>query len=310
MTEVLTAATRGTDLAIAQTRIVISALKKVRPDIQIKIKKVATGGDRDKRTALWKLQTSGFFTSQVEDVLLAKKADFAVHSFKDLPTRQREGLTMAAVCQRQFAEDCLLAANSLSSIEELPKAAKVGTSSLRRIAQIKHLRKDLRPLSLIGNVTTRIRFLEEGKFDAIILARAGVERLGLTGKISLPLGTEQFIPAPAQGALVVQTRTNDARTNDLVAEIDDNHARTVTFAERQVLITMQCGCHAPVGAFARIDRDCIIIDAFISDLEAENFIRRKIAGPVAEAKTLAEKIASELLDAGGRKILEKLQRDN
>jgi hydroxymethylbilane synthase len=306
MSKVLTIATRGGRLAVAQTEIVISALKRIYPDIKIRIRKITTRGDRDRRTALWKLQTTGFFTSQVEDALLAGEADFAVHSFKDLPTRKREGLTIAAVCQRQFAEDCLIAADSVISIEQLRPSAKIGTSSLRRIAQIKHLRADVEPASIRGNVLTRIKRLTEGKFDAIILARAGIERLGLSGKISICFDPTQFISAPAQGALAVQTRTGDMATGKLLAALNDEKTRMLTFAERRVLSTMQCGCHAPVGAFAEIAGDNIQIHAFISDLEGKNFISRQISGPAADADKLADKIANELLNAGGRKILQSL----
>ena len=305
---VLTLATRRTQLAIAQTEIVVSALRRIYPDIQIKIKKVTAQGDRDKRTALWNLKNTGFFTSQLEDALLAGEPDIAVHSFKDLPTKQRDGLTIAAVCDRQFVADCLIAKDAITSIEQLSESATIGTSSLRRTVQVKRLRPDLKPTSLRGNVTTRIRLLEEGKFDAIILARAGLERLDLGRKISLSFDLQQFIPAPAQGALAVQTRTDDTATNKLIAAIDDKKAHMVTFAERQILSTMRCGCHAPVGAFAKIIEGNIEICAFISDLEAENFIRREIVGPTAEAQKLAEKLASELLKAGGKEILENLKR--
>jgi len=307
MMKALSVATRGGVLAVAQTEIVISALKKNHPDIQIKIRKIAARGDQDRRTTLWNLKSTGFFTSRVEDCLLAGEADFAVHSFKDLPTKEREGLTITAVCERQFAEDCLIAADSIGSIEELPKAARIGTSSLRRAVQLRRLRKDLEPTPIRGNVTTRIRLLEEGKFDAIILARSGIERLGLSEKISFCFDPEQFIPAPAQGALAVQTRINDVAVSKLVAAIDDKKTRTVTFAERQVLVTTQCGCHAPVGAFAKIVGGDIEICAFISDLEGKNFIRHQITGPAARAEELAEKLANDLLNAGGKEILEKLE---
>jgi hydroxymethylbilane synthase len=281
-------------------------LKEIYPDIKIKIRKITTKGDRDRRTALWNIKTSGFFTSQVEDALLAGEADFAVHSFKDLPTRRREGLTVAAVCDRKFTEDCLIAADSIGSIEQLRRSAKIGTSSLRRIAQIKHLRADLEPASIRGNVLTRIKRLTEGKFDAIILARAGIERLGLSGKISFCFDPTQFIPAPAQGALAVQTRTDNVATGKLLAAIDDEKTRMLTFAERRVLSTLQCGCHAPVGAFAQIAGDDIQIHAFISDLEGKNFISRHITGPAANADKLAENLATDLLSSGGKEILQSL----
>ena len=308
MADLITVATRAGRLAVTQTEIVISALKKIHPDLQIKIKKITTSGDRDQRTALWKLRTTGFFTSQVEDALLAGQADFAVHSLKDLPTRQREGLTIAAICERQFVEDCLIAADSSASLDRLPRSAKIGTSSPRRIAQIKHLRPDLQPTDIRGNVTTRIRKLEQGQFDAIILARAGLERLGLSDKLSFSFDPTQFIPAAAQGALAVQTRADDTQTTEIVAAIDDQNARTTTFVERLVLTKMHCGCHAPAGAFANIEKKDIIIRAFISDLEAKNFISREIKGPIVNAEKLAQKIALQLLEAGGKNILKSLER--
>jgi hydroxymethylbilane synthase len=302
--KVFTVATRGGELAIAQTQVVIGALKKIYPDIQFKIIKITTRGDRDRRTALWNLKDSGFFTSQIENALLAGKADLAVHSFKDLPTRQQDGLTIAAVCDRRFVEDCLVTAAPVSSVEQLPHSAKIGTSSLRRVAQIRHLRADLQPTSVRGNVQTRLKLLDTGKVDGVILARAGIERLGLGQRISFCFDPVQFIPAPAQGALAVQTRNDDIVANKLVAAIDDKNARMTTFAERQVLVTMQCGCHAPVGAFAKIAGSNIEINAFISDIEGRNFIKRQITGPAKESNRLAEQIANELLASGGREILQ------
>ncbi|MBA7605019.1 Porphobilinogen deaminase [subsurface metagenome] len=249
--------------------------------------------------------------------MLAGEADFAVHSFKDLPTAQREGLTIGAVFDRNFVEDCLVSTSPVESIEQLPEGAKIGTSSLRRAAQLKHLRQDLEPTSIRGNVLTRVRRLEEGKFDAIILARAGIERLGLAKKISfcfdpepLVLDPAQFIPAPAQGALAVQTRSDDEELRKQVSAIDDEKARTITSAERQVLTTMQCGCHAPVGAFAKIVGDDIEICAFISDLQGKNFIKRDVTGPAAKANQVAEQLAHQLLKAGGKKILESFEKQN
>lgn len=308
MTRVLTVATRAGALAITQTQSIITALKKTHADLHIKIKEITAEGDKDRRTALWKLKTTGFFTSTLEDALLAREADFAVHSFKDLPTQQREGLSVPAVCQRQFVEDCLLANTSITSIEQLQPSAKVGTSSPRRIALLKHLRPDLQPSDIRGNVATRIRKLHEAKFDAIILARAGIERLSLADNIAFCFEPKEFIPAAAQGALAVQTRTDDAETVEIIAAIDDKRDHVTCDAERRVLSTMRCGCHAPAGAFAEINKDDIIIRALISDLQATNFIKRQITGPAADAAKLAENLAHELLDAGGGDILSSLER--
>jgi hydroxymethylbilane synthase len=304
MCKLLTVATRAGRLAVAQTQIVISAIKVACPDVEIEIKKVITSGDRDRRTALWNLRDSGFFTSQVEDAVLTGQADFAVHSFKDLPTRQSKGLTIPAVLDRRFPEDCLIAAKPVTALERLAKGSKVGTSSLRRVAQLRHLRPDLHPVSIRGNILTRLRQLETGKVDAVILARAGVERIGLGRRISFCFDPTQFIPAPAQGALAVQAGKDNTAACGLLTEINDEIVRIATLAERQVLIKMQCGCHAPVGAFAQYHGERITIVAFIADIEGTKMIRRQVTGPAEQATTLADQIASELLDAGGKEILQ------
>ena len=306
--DVLTVATRGGALAIAQTEHVVAALKRVHPGIEIEIKQVTTAGDHDRRTALWNLKDTGFFTSQLEDVLTAGEADFAVHSFKDLPTAEREGLTIAAVFDRNFVEDCLVCTSPVGSIEQLPKGARIGTSSLRRAAQLRHLRADLEPTPIRGNVQTRLRKLDTDDFEAVLLARAGLERLGLADRISLVFDPTEFLPAPAQGALAIQTRADDVETNKLIAAIDDENARTTTSAERRILTTMQCGCHAPVGAYARIAEGNITIRAFICDVQGQNFIALKTTGPTAEAENLAEQLAKELLNAGGQQILASLEK--
>jgi len=304
----LTVATRGGALAIAQTEYVIATLKKIHPGLEIRIKEITTTGDKDRRTALWTLKETGFFTSQVEDALTAHEADFAVHSFKDLPTAQREGLGIGAVFDRNFVEDCLVAKEPVDSIEQLPKDAKMGTSSLRRAAQIKHLRPDLVPTPIRGNVYTRLQKLDSDEFDAILLARAGLQRLGLADEISFIFNPAAFIPAPAQGALGIQTRADDEETNKIIAAIDDENARTTTAAERKILTTMQCGCHAPVGAYAEMAGAEIHIRAFISEVDGKNFMSRELTGPAGDAEKIAEKIANELLKAGGKEILESLEK--
>jgi hydroxymethylbilane synthase len=218
-----------------------------------------------------------------------------VHSFKDLPTLQRPGLTVAAVCDRQFPEDCLITAEPAGSVAELPKDAKVGTSSLRRMVQIKRLRPDIEAVPVRGNVPTRLKKLRSGKYDAVIVARAGMERLNLQDKISFCFDPAEFIPAPAQGALAVQTRTDDKAVRELLAAVDDKKTRMVTFAERKVLHLLQCGCRAPAGVFVEIDDDNMTIHAFISGPQGQNFIRRDITGPVADADSLAQNLASKLI---------------
>jgi hydroxymethylbilane synthase len=300
---------------------VIAALKTKRPDLDLHIVEMTSAGDRDRRTALWDLKDTGFFTSRLEDALLAGEADLAVHSFKDLPTDQREGLAVTAVYDRRWPEDCLLAKQPVGSLGELPASARVGTSSLRRAAQLRHLRPDLQLVPLRGNVQTRIHKLEgvpnakEGvggpdttDFNAIILARAGLERLGLAHLIAFTFDPRQFLPAPAQGALALQTRSDDEQTVDIVRSLDDPQARAVSVAERQVLVTMRCGCHAPVGAYAQCDDARMELHAFIADVEGRHMIHQQAQGPVSRAVELGAEVARELLSAGGREILQELER--
>ncbi len=294
---------------MAQTRTVIAALKATHPDLDVRIREITTAGDKDRRTALWDLKDTGFFTSQLEDALLSGEADFAVHSFKDLPTQERAGLAVTAIYNRQWPEDCLLAKQAINSLDDLPKSARVGTSSLRRAAQLRHLRPDLELVPLRGNVQTRIRKLQTTDLDAIILARAGLERLGLAQMISIIFDPKLFIPAPAQGALAIQTRSNDPETVAIVQSLDDPSARALVLAERQVLVAMKCGCHAPVGAYAECNNGSLQLHAFVSDIMGRNVIRKQAAGPVSEAVPLGERVAGELLDAGGREILHELEKE-
>jgi hydroxymethylbilane synthase len=309
MDRLLTVATRRGELAMVQTRGVIAALKARHPGVEIRIKEIVSAGDKDRRTALWNLKDTGFFTSRLEEALLAGKVDMAVHSLKDLPTHQREGLTVTAICDRRWPEDCLLAKQPVGSIDALPRSARVGTSSLRRAAQLRRLRPDLALVPLRGNVQTRIKKLQTTELDAIILARAGLERLGLADTISVIFDPRQFIPAPAQGALAVQTRSDDEETVKLVRSIDDELSRALASAERQVLATLQCGCHAPVGAYAERRDGTIELHAFLSDIQGRNIIKRQASGPISQALQLGERLAGEMLDAGGREILRELERE-
>ena len=307
--DVLTVATRRGQLALAQTKTVIGALKRQHPDVEVRIKEITSEGDRDRRTVLWQLKDAGFFTSRLEEVLLAGEADFAVHSFKDLPTRQRAGLTVAAVYDRQFTEDCVVARQAAGSIEELTASAKVGTSSLRRIAQLGHLRPDLFCVPIRGNVETRLRKLHREGLDAVMLARAGLERLNLADRISFSFDPVQFVPAAAQGALAIQSRSSDPAVTEILKTIDDERARALTTAERQVLVTMQCGCHAPVGAHAQWSGEEIAITAFIADSKGRQFIRRQLTGPASDPEELGRRIGEQLLEAGGRQILDELEKE-
>jgi hydroxymethylbilane synthase len=294
MKKTLVIATRTGSLALVQTQIVVSAIQKLFPALNIRVKKIASHGDKDRRTTLWELKETGFFTSLLEDALLANEADVAVHSFKDLPTAIREGLTIAAVFDRKFPEDCLVTASPIKTIYELPNEAIVGTSSLRRTVQLKRLRNYLKCVPIRGNVTTRLKKLEQGDFDAIILARAGLERLGLGDKASIIFDPTQFIPSPAQGALAVEIRADDAETKEIVSKLDDKDARITTTAEREVFSALGCGCHAPAGVFAQLSDDKITISACFSDPDGSNFRDATISGPISDSAKLTKSVADKL----------------
>ncbi|MGD0077953.1 MAG: hydroxymethylbilane synthase [Sedimentisphaerales bacterium] len=305
MKKTLIVATRDGALAVTQTGLVVSAIKEIYPDLDIRIEKITSQGDKDRRTTLWELKSTGFFTSQLEDALLAgqadppkgevsPKADIAVHSFKDLPTAIREGLVIGAVLKREFPEDCLVSAARIKSIDELPKGAKVGTSSLRRTVQLKRLRADLECLPIRGNVNTRLRKLEKGDFDAIVLARAGLERLGLSGKISIVFDPTRFIPSPAQGALAVEVRTDDIETGQIVSKLDDKNTRIETTAERLVFSALECGCHAPAGAFAQVRDSEITVSAFYCEPNGKDYAQDTLTGPTNDYETIARALAEKI----------------
>ena len=304
----LTVATRRSALALAQTKIVIDALKDRYPDIDFQINPITTKGDREKTAALWQLNDFGFFTRKVEEALFTHQADIAVHSFKDMPTTQTDGLTITAICQRRFPEDCLVASRSIHSLNDLPAGSKIGTSSFRRIAQIKHLRSDLVTTPIRGNVETRLAKLKAGRFNAVVLAKAGLERLGLTEKISFSFDPQYFIPAPAQGALAVQTRTDDHQTAQMVASIDHQPTRLATLAERKVLTMLHPGCHAPVGVFAKIISSDIMITGFVASIDGKVFLRREIKGPLTDTEALADTLAARLIKDGAAELLKGLER--
>ena len=300
-------ASRASKLALVQSNYIGGLLQNLSAGVEISIVEVSTKGDHDKSDFLYKSESIGFFTSEVENALLNGRADIAVHSFKDLPTTLTSGLIIAAIPKRESPADALVASESIASIEDLPAGATVGTSSLRRIAQLKHQRKDLKCVPLRGNVETRIGKVLSGQIDAAVVACAGLNRLGLVDKISAILPVEEFIPAPAQGALAVQIRADDSELAELLGPLDDWQSRIAVEAERAVMTAMQGGCSIPLGVYAHIMDDTITIDAMISDLQGEEYIKRSRTDSLNNVETSAKKLAEELLAAGGQKILEQIR---
>jgi hydroxymethylbilane synthase len=300
-------ASRASKLALAQVDIVSQSLSKLAAGLEISIVKISTKGDRDKSDFLYKSESIGFFTSEVENAILNGEADLAVHSLKDLPTAYTPGLVVAAIPKRESVADALIASGKAASIADLPAGATVGTSSLRRIAQIHHIRTDLKCVPLRGNVETRVSKVVSGGIDAAILAFAGLNRLGLTDRISAVLDPQQFLTAPGQGALAIQVRADDTELVELVSRMNDETTRITVEAERTVLAAMHGGCSIPLGVYSQINGSSITIDAMISDIEGNKYIRRTKTGLTVEARACAEKLAAELLAAGGQEILDKIR---
>ncbi len=300
-------ATRGSRLAIIQSEIIAEMLRNFTNDIEVTLVTVATKGDRNKTDFLSTSKDKGLFTSEVEAALLDGRADLAVHSLKDLPTAGTPDLLIAAIPAREYPADVLVASKKVDSLKDLPTGAVIGTSSPRRIALLRHFRSDLKIVPLRGNVETRVRKVDASEIDASVLAYAGLNRLGLSDRISAILAPDEFLPAPGQGAMAVQTHAENTEVIALVSQLDDKISRITGQAERNVLAAMHGGCRIPLGAYARVADDKLIIDAMIADLDGKILIKRSRSAAIEKAQSCAEKLAEELLSAGGREILNQIR---
>lgn len=300
----LRAATRGSKLALIQTQRVVEALRTVHGDLAVDIQVIRTEADQQPDVPLWKLEGSGFFTASLQQALLEGRADFAVHSFKDLPTQPTKGLSIAAVLERDFPEDVLLFRESQRTLDELPEGACVGTSSIRRQVQMLRLRPDVRVEPLRGNVETRLRKLKEGRYDAILLARAGLERLGITGWNGLILDPEEFLPAPAQGIIAVEVRQDNKDLCDLFGSIHHSQTAGAAQAERHILFRLHPGCHSPVGAYAKMEKGGgLVLTAFVSGPSGQPYLKERICGSLQKAIEWADCLSQRLIDRGALEIL-------
>jgi hydroxymethylbilane synthase len=300
---------RASKLALIQTDLVRKLLESLSPGIQCSVVRVTTKGDLNKSDFLYQAESKGLFTSEVENALLEGRADLAVHSLKDLPTQLREGLVVAAIPKRESPADALVAREKIMSIEDLPRGSTVGTSSLRRIAQLKLRRDDLECIPLRGNVETRIRKVKEGRVDAIIVACAGLNRLGLSDTISAVLPPKEFIPSPAQGALAVQIRTDDKELAELVMQIDDKNSRIAVETERLVLEALHGGCSIPLGVFSEIHDTTITTHSILCGLDGKKYTKRSITSTTNQAKIGAVELARQLSADGGEEILAKIRNN-
>ena len=293
--------TRKSKLALWQANFVKEKLEAL--GCKVEIVPITTTGDKILDAPLAKIGGKGLFVKEIENALLAGEIDLAVHSLKDVPITIPEGLTLSAITEREEPYDVLISRNGYT-LEELPSGAVVGTSSLRRQVQIKRRRRDLKVEILRGNVDTRLRKLKEGLYDAIVLAYAGVKRMGLSGEISQVL--EDFIPAVGQGSLAIETRADDERVINFVKVLNHQESWLRAMCERAFLRELQGGCQVPIGAYAWIEVDRIKIKAFISDLEGERFLEGYEEGSLQEAEEVGKRLAQRLLREGGEEILKEI----
>lgn len=304
MLKTLIIGSRASKLALAQANLIKDLLQEKYPVLDIEIKTIKTTGDKILDVSLDKIGDQGLFTKEIEEALSAGEIDLAVHSMKDLPVEITAGLKIAAVTQREDPRD-ILASPKGDNLKSLPQKSKVGTSSLRRRAQLLRLRPDLCVMDLRGNLDTRIRKLNAGLYEAIVVAYAGVKRLGLKLSMSvIPL--EEFLPQAAQGALGIQIRQGGTDLEEIVKILDDAPAHLCIDAERQVLSGLGGGCHAPIGVYARIEDDIIIINAGVFSLDGKVAVKDKISGNKKDTQSLGLTLADKLLKNGAKQILDKL----
>ncbi len=298
--------TRGSPLARAQTELVGDLLRTAWPGLTCAITPIVTTGDRTQASGrpLPEIGGKGLFTAELEQALRDGTIDLAVHSLKDLPTEAAAGVAIGAVCARDDVRDCLVSRDGLA-LGDLEAGAVVGTSSLRRQAQLGALRPDLETRSIRGNVDTRIRKVREGEFDGALLAAAGIRRLGLEGSVSEWLEPETMLPAPGQGALAVQYRDGDEAIFELLSAIDDAQARAETTAERVFLEALAAGCTAPVGAFAEsVHTESVRMQALVASPDGRDVVR--VSG-VGEPTELGGRLADEARSAGADRILKEIR---
>ena len=298
--------TRSSKLALWQAEYVKGRLEEEYPDLKVELKLMTTKGDKILDAPLAKIGGKGLFTKELEMDMLSGGIDLAVHSLKDMPTELPEGLTLAAITKRFDPGDAVVSPK-FKTFAALPCGAKVGTSSLRRKAQLLHARPDLNICDLRGNVNTRLAKLESENFDAIILAVAGLKRLGFGERITEVLPRDMVLPAVGQGALAIETREDDAEMREMLAFLNDEATVHCAKAERAFLGRVEGGCQVPVGVYAvPAANDEIQVEAVIASLDGQRLYRDKLSGKASEAEKLGVTLAEKLLAAGGQEILQEL----
>ena len=299
-------ATRGSKLALWQAEWIKSLLKEIDPEFDIELNKIKTTGDKILDVPLSQVGGKGLFVKEIEEAMLRGEADLAVHSMKDVPTDLPEGLHLSAITKREDPRDAFIAGKGIKSFNDLPQGANVGTSSLRRMCQLMSKRPDLKITQLRGNVDTRLRKLADGEFDAIILATAGVKRLGFADRITEKLPVDVSLPAIGQGAVGIECRVDNEFINGLLAKLDHEETSVCVRAERAFLKKLEGGCQVPIAAYARLENGKIVISGLVGSLDGKTLVRDSLEGGQEEAESLGLKVAENLLSKGAKEILDEV----
>jgi len=291
---------RGSALALWQAEYVRAWLAARGSTVEII--RIRTSGDQFQQGGVAGIGLKGVFIKELEDALLSGTVDLAVHSLKDMPTEIPPGLEIAAIPQREDPRDCLIS-RGLRKLADLPLGARIGTSSFRRAAQLRHRRSDLEVCELRGNVDTRLRKVEEGAYDAVVVAHAGVKRLGYDARVTEVLEPEVMLPAVGQGALAIEIRSANPELVELLAGLDHPETRTAISAERAVLSALEGGCQVPLGAWARIERGTLLLDACVCAPDGTEVLRERGQGPAMQPEALGRDVAGRLRAAGAERLL-------
>jgi hydroxymethylbilane synthase len=297
--------TRASQLAIWQAEWVQAQLKQMAPDLSVVLKRIQTSGDKIQDVPLAKVGGKGLFVKEIEEALLRKDIDLAVHSMKDLPAELPPGLTIICIPEREDPRDALLTRDG-KNLDALPLGARVGTSSLRRQSQLLHVRPDLQIEMLRGNVDTRLRKLQENRFDAIVLAASGLRRLGWDSHITECLPLNVSLPAIGQGALGIEGREDDGFIRDLVAKLEHQPTRVTVTAERALLKRLEGGCQVPIAGHAILQGESLTVEGLVASLDGKRYVRCALDGSMSEAEFIGTKVAEELLDRGAQPILQEI----
>lgn len=299
---------RGSQLALTQTQSIIQTLQTLHADLPIELRTIKTSGDRITDTPLSRFtgDRKGLFVKEIEEALLDGQIDLAVHSLKDLPSVQPAGLLLGAFPRREDPRDAFIARTPMAGLSELPPQARVGTGSLRRKVQLLHLRPDLSIEDIRGNVDTRLRKLEQQQFDGIVLAQAGLNRMGLSFRPAFIFSTDELVPAVGQGALALEIRENDPAISRLLEPLDNPETRQCVMAERQFLQDMGGGCQVPMGGFASLDGEKLHFHAFVADPSSGRFLRFSGMEAVSNSPDLIQEAVDSLNRQGAKEILEAI----